>query len=73
MSEDNTSAEALTAEDVLCIMIARAQWCREEGESDMRNIIHTASAIRSLITQGKSRTEILACFEPEEDDEDEDE
>ncbi len=58
----------LTALDAIDILAARAQWCREEGESDMRNILNTASYLRSLIKDGKSRDEILAEF-AEEDEE----
>lgn len=60
----------LTAHDVLKLMTDRAQWCRENGESDMRNILNTGRSIRTMLSEGKSREEILAYFA---DDESEDE
>lgn len=61
--------EKLTAEDVLKLIEDRAQWCRENGESDMRNILNTIRGIKGDMAEGKSRTEILAGFAEEEDDE----
>ena len=55
--------EQLTALDVLKLIQDRAQWCRENGESDMRNILNTAQTLKALITGGKTRDEILAYFE----------
>ena len=62
----------LTAKDVLQILSDRAQWCRENGESDMRNILNTTGCIASMMKGGKTRAEILAEFAYSEDqDEDE--
>jgi hypothetical protein len=52
--------EELTAQDVLTLIKKRAQWCRENGESDMRNILNTVRGIESDIAAGKTRAEILA-------------
>lgn len=60
--------DILTAQDVLKLLADRAQYCRENGESDMRNILNTVRHIRTLIADGKTRTEILADF-AEDDDE----
>ncbi len=59
----------LTAVDALDIITRRAQSCRENGDSDMRNIIYTARFVRQLIAEGKSREEILAEFPSSEEDE----
>ena len=57
----------LTVSDVLQLISARAQWCRENGESDMRNILNTVRAIKSLMDEGKTRTEVLAYFANDDD------
>ena len=57
----------LTAEDVLKLLAARAQQCRDNGDSDMRNILNTVRAIWHLIAEGKTRAEILAYFADDED------
>ena len=64
----------LTAGDVLKLLADRAQWCRENGDTDMRNILNTVRGIRSMIAEGKTRAEILEAWGPDdgEDDEDED-
>ena len=59
----------LTTTDVLDIIAKRAQWCREEGESDMRNILYTVSFLRDKIKEGKSREEILAEWYDDDDEE----
>lgn len=59
----------LTAQDVLKLMTDRAQWCRENGESDMRNILNTGRSIKAMLAEGKSREEILAYFVDDEEDE----
>jgi hypothetical protein len=61
----------LTADDALKLLADRAQWCRENGETDMRNILNTVHGIKSMIAEGKSRAEILEALGPDED-EDED-
>ena len=57
----------LTVQDVLALIKKRAQWCRENGESDMRNILNTIRGIEADIAAGKTRDEIMA------DDEDDSE
>ena len=52
----------LTASDALDLIEERAQWCRANGESDMRNIVYTIADIRSMVAQGKDRDEILQAF-----------
>jgi hypothetical protein len=52
--------DQLTVQDVLTLIEKRAQWCRENGESDMRNILNTIRGIKSDIAAGKTRAEILA-------------
>ena len=60
--------EQLTAIDVIELVAARAQWCRENGESDMRIFRDFAAGLRKMVTEGKSRDEILASFADDEDD-----
>ena len=52
-------------------MLTAAQQCRENGDSDMRNILNTVRGIKSMIAEGKTRAEILEAWGPD-DDEDED-
>lgn len=54
--------EQLTAIDVIDLVAARAQWCRENGESDMRIFRDFAEGLRSMIAEGKTRAEIIASF-----------
>lgn len=62
--------DQLTVDDALKLLADRAQWCRENDESDMRNILNTVRGIREMLTQGKTRTEILADFADDDEDED---
>jgi len=62
--------DQLTADDVLKLLTDRAQWCRENGESDMRNILSTAHSIKALMTEGKTRDEILAYLADDDEDDD---
>jgi len=57
----------LTASDALDLVEKRAQWCRSNGESDMRNIVYTIADIRSLIAKGISREEIIETYAIDED------
>ena len=57
-----------TVLDAINVLAGKAQWCRENGESDMRNILHTASALRRMISEGKSRDEIMQYFHEDEED-----
>jgi len=61
--------EQLTAIDALAIVAKRAQWCRENGESDMRNILHTVSHLSRMVNEGKSRSEIIAEFTDDDEGE----
>ena len=54
--------------ELLRVVIARAQWMREEGESDMRSIIYMVSGIISDLQQGKSVDEILAEYDEDEEE-----
>lgn len=58
----------LTNIDVLNIIRKRAQWMREEGESDMRSIIYLVDGLKNDIAKGKSREEILDKFEEENEE-----
>lgn len=58
----------LTAVDVLKLISDRAQWCRENGESDMRNILNTVRIIKNMLNEGKTRNEVMDYFSDEEDE-----
>lgn len=60
--------EQISAVDVLKLVNDRAQWCRENGESDMRNILNTTREIKSMIDSGKTRDEILAAFADDDEE-----
>ena len=61
-------ADTLTTNDVLDIIKAQASWCREEGESDMRYILHLIESIREKIDAGMSRADALEHFSQDEED-----
>lgn len=64
-------ADTLTVEDVLKVIGDRAQDCRENGDSDMRNILHTVAFLWKSIKEGQPREEFLAeWYEDEEDGDD---
>ena len=65
----NGRMNELTIIEALGIIRKRAQWMRQEGESDMRSIIYLVDGLMADITKGKSREEILSDFEEEEEDE----
>ena len=58
----------LTTEDALNLLEERAQWCRSNGESDMRTIVYMIAAVRSMIAKGENREEILKAFAIEDED-----
>jgi hypothetical protein len=60
----------MNAIEALNIVGDRAQWMRNEGESDMRSIIWLISGLINDIEAGKSTEEIMASY-ADEDDEDE--
>lgn len=59
----------MNAIEALKIIRTRAQWMREEGESDMRSIIWLTNALIKDIEAGKSTEEIIAEYTDEEEDE----
>jgi hypothetical protein len=63
-----TETNEFTASDAINILAGKAQWCRENGEPDMRYIINTASLLRRMISEGKSREEIIEAFHDDEED-----
>lgn len=60
--------EKLTATEALDLVAEQAQKCRENGESDMRNILNFVRAIKPLVAEGKTRQEISAYWGDDEDD-----
>ena len=60
--------DQLTVDDALKLLADRAQRCRENGDTDMRNILNTVRGIKSMIAEGKTRAEILAALGPDDDE-----
>ena len=56
----------ITAIEALTIVRERAQWCREEGESDMRSIIWLVDSLLTKISEGKSAEEIKTYLSDDE-------
>ena len=56
----------LTVYDVIKLVHDRAQWCRKNGESDMRNIINLVHYIESEVKGGKTREEIISYWKEDE-------
>jgi hypothetical protein len=59
--------DKLTADDVIDLVIKRAQSMREEGESDLRSIIWLCSGLRSDMVAGKTRETIMSEFEDDDE------
>lgn len=68
MTNKGEEMEQLTVNDALYLIAQRAQWCRENGETDMRNIINLITAIESMIAEGKCRDEIVDYFLDDDDE-----
>jgi hypothetical protein len=60
--------DKLTAEDVIDLVLKRAQSMREEGESDLRSIIWLCRGLRSDMVAGKTREAIMSEFEEDDDE-----
>lgn len=59
----------LTAQDVINLISDRVQWCRENGETDMRNILNTLRSMQGMLNDKKTRDEILEYFTSEDEEE----
>ena len=59
----------MNAIEALVIIRERAQWMREEGESDMRSIIWLIDGIIRDIQAGKSAEQITAYYADDGDEE----
>ena len=59
--------QALTAEDVLRLVGNRAQWQREEGETDVRVTLALVDGIESMLAGGKTRDEIITKYQEDWD------
>ena len=59
----------LTATDVLQLLTARTNECRQNGELDMRNIFTALSGIQIMLDAGEPREKILSFFSNGEDGE----
>jgi hypothetical protein len=58
----------MNASEALNIVRDRAQWMRNEGESDMRSIIWLISGLINDIEAGKSTEEIMASYADEDEE-----
>jgi hypothetical protein len=58
----------MNAIEALNIVRDRAQWMRNEGESDMRSIIWLISGLINDIEAGKSTEEIMASYADEDEE-----
>lgn len=58
----------LTAQDVLDIVLKRARWMREQGESDLRSIIWLCNGLKTDIDAGKTREAILSELQEDEEE-----
>jgi hypothetical protein len=62
--------DKLTADDVIDLVLKRAQSMREEGETDLRTIIWLCRGLRSDMVAGKTREAIMCEFEEDDDERD---
>lgn len=67
MDEDMPEDE-LTALDVLWLIGARVQWMRASGETDVRGIRDMCQGIERDLEAGKSRDQIVAYWDEEDED-----
>lgn len=58
----------LTAQDALDIVLKRARWMREQGESDLRSIIWLCNGLKTDIDAGKTREAILSELQEDEEE-----
>lgn len=58
----------MNAIEALNIVRDRAQWMRNEGDSDMRSIIWLISGLINDIEAGKSTEEIMASYADEDEE-----
>lgn len=56
---------AITAIEALDIIEQYAKSCRANGETDMRGVISQSQYIKKMISDGKTRDEILAKINEE--------
>jgi len=61
--------QQLTINDALTLVHDQAQWCREEGEADMRYITQMTDGIMEAIKSGKTREEIMERYDRNEETE----
>jgi len=64
-----TMSEALTVEDALKLVEDQAQWMREDGPADMRDMLYFVRSIRKKVQDGVGRDAIIdGCARDDEDD-----
>ena len=61
-------SDALTVEDVLTLVEERAQWMRENGPADMRDMLYFVRSIRNKVKAGDSREDILEYYADADDE-----
>jgi len=55
----------VTAEEVLSILHKFVQWCRENGESDMRSVLGCIRGLQCDLREGKTAAQIHQELEEE--------
>jgi len=58
----------MNAIEALDIVRKRAQWMREEGESDMRSILYLINGLMRDIESGKTTEQIMNEYADEEEE-----
>lgn len=61
-------SEALTVEDTLKLVEDQAQWMREDGPADMRDMLYFVRSIRKKVQEGMDRDAIIASCARDDDD-----
>ena len=61
-------SEALTVEDTLKLVEDQAQWMREDGPADMRDMLYFVRSIRKQVQDGADRDAIIASCARDDDD-----
>ena len=61
-------SEALTVEDTLKLVEDQAQWMREDGPADMRDMLYFVRSIRKQVQDGVDRDAIIASYARDDDD-----
>ena len=61
--------DPLTVEDALRLVEDQAQWMREDGPADMRDMLGFVRSVRRKVLAGVSRDDIIASCARDDDEE----